>query len=193
MITPTYLDVLKTSRAQNPYWGVGGARHAPVVIAALEELGLKSASILDYGSGVGTFANAIRQLAGKRFFVSNYDPSMPQWRELPAGPFDAVVCTHVLEHVEPKCLGATLAEIHARANRLAYIEVPFGPAKELLSDGRNAHLTQESEEYWASRLAEVFDGREGWTARAKLNTLGSQATFWLERPARSAPPPSPKM
>lgn len=173
MISAEYLAVLKASRAENPYWGSGGARHAPVVLDALADLGIMFGTILDYGSGVGTFGNAVRELAGKRFSVTNYEPTLPQWSELAAGPFDAVVCTHVLEHLELEHLPATLEEIRSRAKRLVYVEVPFGPAKEVLTDGRNAHLIQRPFAWWSDVL-----GANG--CRARLNTIGTQATFWID-------------
>lgn len=178
MISDAYLDVLKASRAENPYWGAGGARHAPRVIQLLEERGISHGSILDYGSGVGTFRNAVGQLCARRYEVCNYEPTLPQWSELPAGPFDAVVCTHVLEHVEPALLFGTLVEIRERARAIVYLEVPHREAKETLTDGRNAHLIIEPATYWIERLAEVFGGGE-WTVTARASMLKTQTQFEL--------------
>lgn len=156
MITDAYLEVLTKSRAQNPYWGAGGARHAPRVIQLLEVMGISTGAILDYGSGVGTFGEAVRERCGRRYDVCNYEPTLPQWRELEPGPFEAVVCTHVLEHIEPELLVATLDEIKYRATRLIYLEIPHREAKETLADGRNAHLIVEPATYWRARLDECF-------------------------------------
>lgn len=159
MISDAYLEVLRKSRAElYPYWGGGGARHAPRVIQLLEQCSTPAGSILDYGSGVGLFAEEVRKLAGTRYHVSSYEPTLPQWSELPAGLFDAVVCTHVLEHIEPELLAATLEEIRARARRLVYIEVPHREAVEVLTDGRNAHLIVEPATFWRDRLEECFAG-----------------------------------
>lgn len=178
MISERYLELLRKTRTAVPYWGAGGARHAPEVVRLLERAGITSGTILDYGSGVGTFANAITQLCGRRYEVTNYDPTLPQWSKLEPGPFDAVVCTHVLEHIEPELLTESLGEISARARSLAYIEVPFGPAKEVLADGRNAHINQQGLAFWLEALSKTFPDA---AIAHKLNTIGTQATFWLTR------------
>lgn len=146
------------------------------MVTLMRELGLERGSILDYGSGVGTFGNAVRQLYGKRYDVTNYEPTLPQWCELASGPFDAVICTHVLEHVEEECLADTLNEIRARALHVVFLEIPFGPAKEVLADGRNAHILQRPHEWWMHQLDTCFDHA---CITMKLSTLKSQAQFTL--------------
>lgn len=174
MISAEYFDCLKATRAAFPYWGSGGVRHAAPVIALLEELGIRKGTVLDYGSGVGAFGEEVRRLAGARYAVTNYEPTLPQWSELAAGPFDAVVCTHVLEHVEPELLEETLDEIRSCAWRLAYIEVPHGPAKEVLVDGRNAHLIIEGPDFWLERLANAFPGA---AISSRASMLKNQTTY----------------
>lgn len=175
MISAEYFDCLRATRAAFPYWGSGGVRHAAPVLALLEELGVRQGTILDYGSGVGAFALEMRKLAGARYSVVNYEPTLPQWSVLMPGPYDAVVCTHVLEHVEPELLEDTLLELRARATRLAYIEVPHGPAKEELVDGRNAHLIVEDPEFWLERIVRAFAGAASITSRASM--LKNQTTY----------------
>lgn len=172
MISDSYKAVLRATRETAPNWG-GARRHAHRVAPLLAVKGLvDSASILDFGSGAGRFADELARIA-PQYRVTQYDPSVPGIDELPAGVFDAVVCTHVLEHVEPELLAATLEEIRARARLLVYIELPHGPAVRKLADGRNAHLIQESAAWWLDVLRRAF---AGWrvtcnSAANPLNTI----------------------
>lgn len=146
--TTGYQKLLQQMRAQYPNWG-NARRHAIPVAREILAHGLTRPTILDYGCGLGRLAEELRE-----YRVTNYDPSIPAWSVLPPGPFDVVVCTHVLEHVEPNLLRATLREIGERAGSLIYIEVPHTEGGKVLPDGRNVHLTIEPWAYWFRLLCE---------------------------------------
>jgi hypothetical protein len=86
----------------------------------------------------------------------DYDPCFPAKRALPISA-DLLVSTHVLEHVEPELLHGTLMEFARIAQRVLYIAVPHRPSLAVLPDGRNAHLIQESPDWWHEILGEFFD------------------------------------
>jgi hypothetical protein len=157
VITDAYKRVLRDTREQGPTWG-GSRRHAAPVLSWLERLGLYRAELLDFGCGTGAFGAELERLAPGRYIVCGYDPSVPGKDKVPPGPFAGVICTHVLEHVEPELLDATLAEICALARRLVYIEIPHGPAGRTLIDGRNAHLIQQPARWWFNTLRAAFAG-----------------------------------
>jgi len=169
-ITSAYRDVLTRTRAHSPQWG-NAQRHAAGVIRALEALDVHGGLILDYGAGTGAFGRSVAALSSHRFSVVNYEPSVPSWSELSLGPFDAVVCTHVLEHVEPELLEATIAELGARARVLIYVEVPHGPANKELDDGRDAHLTQWPRDRWEAWLNFPGFKRRRGVAANPINSL----------------------
>lgn len=173
MISEAYKRVLEETRELDPTWG-GARRHAAPVLSYCELHGLERGTVLDYGAGRGRFAEELERIAPGRYIVSNYEPAIAHYSELPAGPFDVVVCTHVLEHVEPELLVDTLAEIRARARKFVYMEIPHGPAGRVLSDGRNAHLIQEPPVWWIERMKESFFpfvGIHAWPAVNPLNTI----------------------
>lgn len=155
MISAGYAKVLRATRALNPGWGIA-RRHAAAVLPLLEQLGIPAGSVLDYGCGAGRFGEELERLAPGRYTVSGYDPGVIGRELLPPGPFDCVVATHVLEHIEPELLTGSLEEIRARARRLVYVEVPHGPANKTLTDGRNAHLIQQPPLWWFDELRAAF-------------------------------------
>ena len=113
-------------------------------------------TVLDYGAGAGTFADAIAKVF-KWIEVTSYDPFHPKFREDPApGEHDAVNCTDVLEHVELECVDNTLKYIAQRARFMACFSIGLDDAKKILPDGRNAHITQKSAKWWADKLREHF-------------------------------------
>ncbi len=68
-----------------------------------------------------------------------------------------MTCIDVLEHIEPQSLDAVLSEISSISEKLAFLTVHTGPAKKVLTDGRNAHLIQESTSWWLGRFEPHFD------------------------------------
>jgi S-adenosylmethionine:diacylglycerol 3-amino-3-carboxypropyl transferase len=70
----------------------------------------------------------------------------------PPEPHDIVVCTDVLEHIEPDCLDDVLADIRRCTKKAALLVVATRPAMKTLSDGRNAHLIQEDFKWWEPHI-----------------------------------------
>lgn len=150
-ISKSYQKLVTEMRSRQPTWG-NAKRHAAPVLHELALLGIKTGTVLDYGAGTGAFGKRIDEYSQGRIHVVNYEPGVAEWSVLEAGPYDAVVCTHVLEHIEPPLLAGTLDEIRERARFLIYIEVPHGPAMKILPDGRDAHLTQQGPAWWYELL-----------------------------------------
>jgi hypothetical protein len=110
------------------------------------------ASILDYGAGKGLLSKAIP-------LVRNYDPAIDDWSGEPE-PADLVVCTDVLEHVEPEHLHEVLDHLAELTCKVIFLSVATRPAKKKLADGRNAHLIVEEAEWWIPQIMERFRMRE---------------------------------
>lgn len=145
LASPEYRDQLRRKHREIK-WGNSGASWAGEVIAFADEIG--AGSILDYGCGRGTLAEALKP-KGRR--VMEYDPGIPAKAILPK-PADLIVSTDVLEHVEPDRVDAVLVHMFNLANKGAYLVISLRPARELLPDGRNAHLTVQPAEWWVDRI-----------------------------------------
>lgn len=144
LISPDYRTLNARLHDARPDYGAGGHRHAAYIGQLVAEHGY--ASVLDYGSGKGTLKQALHSPD-----VREYDPAIPGKDRTPA-PADLVVCTDVLEHIEPEHLNAVLDDIQRCAGKGVFLVVHTGPAKKILSDGRNAHLTQQPYTWWLPQL-----------------------------------------
>jgi len=136
-----WLHILKAS------YGTGGKQWAEKVRNLMDRY--QTVDVLDYGCGKGT----LRQALGIN--VKEYDPAVPGKEERPR-PADLVVCTDVLEHIEPECLDEVLDDIQSLTRRAAFFTVCTRPAQKQLPDGRNAHLIVEPPRWWISRIKPRF-------------------------------------
>jgi 2-polyprenyl-3-methyl-5-hydroxy-6-metoxy-1,4-benzoquinol methylase len=146
-ITPEYQQLNRDMHQASETFGSHGHRWANNVATVAQMM--NSTSILDYGCGKGTLAKAL-QLP-----VREYDPAIPGKDAEPA-PADLVVCTDVLEHIEPECLDAVLDHIVSLAKRIAFFTIHCSAAEKSLPDGRNAHLIQKDIPWWMAKINDRF-------------------------------------
>ena len=109
--------------------------------------------MLDYGAGKQSLANAMPWVR-----IAGYDPAIPELSKPPM-PADLVVCTDVLEHVEPECLEDVLDDLRRLTLKAAYLEIATREALKHLEDGRNAHLIVQPMEWWLPRIWQRFSLR----------------------------------
>ena len=147
VISSTYRDLNKQLHATNIAYGVGGGKHAKMVLDIAKKL--NTTSILDYGCGKGYLAKEIP------YPIWEYDPAIPGKDESPR-PADLVVCTDVLEHIEPEYLLGVLADLKRVTKTVGYFTIHTGAARKTLPDGRNTHLIQKHKQWWKNRLKAYF-------------------------------------
>lgn len=153
VITDDYRKQNSLLHQQNAAYGVSGHKRVPQVLQFCAEL--RTQSVLDYGCGKSTLAKALP------FPIAEYDPAIPGKDTVPE-PQDFVICSDVLEHVEPDCVDAVLADLHRVTKRLAYLVPHTGASIKTLPDGRNTHLTQKPAEWWADNITQYFDIVNHW-------------------------------
>lgn len=134
-------------------YGVGGGRHADTVTKLREST--KAASVLDYGAGKGYLAKALP------FPIWEYDPAIPD-KAMSPRPADLVVCTDVLEHVEPDKLQFVLGDLARCVLKFGYFVIHTGPARKCYADGRNTHLIQQGLDWWRAKLGKHFTIAKVW-------------------------------
>lgn len=146
-ISDEYLNLNKQLHESRLDYGVSGAKRAGDVAALRRKL--RPDAVLDYGCGKGTLGKALS------FPIREYDPAIPG-KDSPPLPVDLVICSDVMEHVEPECLEAVIRDLRRVTKKLLYVVIHTGPAVKLLADGRNAHLIQKPVEWWMEKLSEAF-------------------------------------
>jgi hypothetical protein len=147
LISANYRALNAQLHTQNLLYGVGGGKHADVVIKLAASL--STTSVLDYGCGKGMLAAALP------YPIWEYDPAIEGKDSLPR-PADLVISTDVLEHIEPDHLGAVLLDMRRVTRKMGYFVIHTGPASKTLPDGRNTHLIQRGEAWWRKNLAKFF-------------------------------------
>jgi 6-hydroxymethylpterin diphosphokinase MptE-like len=146
LISPDYLELQKALHAAGRY-GISSGHWADAVRGVKERE--HCADILDYGCRQGQLRQALGDC------VREYDPAIAGKDQDPE-PADLVVCTDVLEHIEPDCLDDVLLHLRTKVKKRLVFAISLRPAGKTLADGRNAHLIVESAEWWLERLAPYF-------------------------------------
>jgi hypothetical protein len=147
LITDEYRKMMHEYHNNCLVYGVGAGNYAEIVKKLYESIQAKSC--LDYGAGKGYLGKALD------FPLWEYDPAIPEISESPRSA-DLVCCIDVLEHIEPECLTAVLADIARCVLKCGYFVIHTKAARKILPDGRNTHLIQEDKVWWENRLKEFF-------------------------------------
>ena len=108
-------------------------------------------SILDFGCGKGRLVKRLTE-EYPNISVNGYDPGNKDFDMLLDDiSVDLLISTDVLEHVEPEHINKTLEYLSTKS-RYVYHLIALSPAKLILPDGRNAHLIQETPEWWKEKF-----------------------------------------
>jgi len=143
-----YRRLNATLHVRDPRYGGNGRRWAIPVAKLLKTLDARS--MLDYGAGKGSL---VAELAPHfhRIEFQQYDPAVPRFAARPR-PSDVVICTDVLEHVEPAALDPVLDDLRALTRRAVFLVIATRESSRILADGRNAHLTVREVGWWMERV-----------------------------------------
>lgn len=144
LISSTY-KALNRQMHKNPNFGRIGHRWVPQAVRICQENNFKT--VLDYGCGKGTFKQSMP------YETFEYDPGI-EGKETPKKA-DLVVCTDVIEHIEPEFLDNVLEHIKSLGKRYLLV-INTTPSDKILADGRNAHLIVEDHDWWRAKLREHF-------------------------------------
>lgn len=115
------------------------------------------ASALDYGAGKQSLSNEMRR---RGIGMADYDPAIPHISSLP-NPADLVVCSDVLEHVEPEYFIRVMNHIRSLTGKCLLVRVCLVPCtSKTLPDGSDPHRIVKDQEWWLNALEKGFDVRE---------------------------------
>jgi hypothetical protein len=153
LITEDYRKQQEQMHAEIPGYGVTGRLFGRLVSEIMTRLNITE--LLDYGCGHNlSLFKAIKTT--HKFRYQAYDPGVQEYAKDPI-PSQMVACIDVLEHIEPDLIDNVLDDLAKLTEQVGLFTVHTGPAGKTLPDGRNAHLIQESPEWWLAKLLPRFD------------------------------------
>lgn len=147
LISPSYLDEQIRLHAQPNGYGGRGKKWATHVAAIGHCYGYPS--VLDYGCGQGSLAFTLR-MASHFTDIREYDPAIEGKNTLPEAA-DLVVCTDVLEHVEPERIWTVLQHLSRLARKACFVVISLVETAKTLSDGRQAHILLRPVDWWKAQ------------------------------------------
>jgi hypothetical protein len=149
--------------AHQTFPGASLAPHLARIKQWIDRTGART--VLDYGAGKGLQYRPQKVVVDGRHVADGiaeywdvdevrcFDPGYPPHSALPAGRFDGVICTDVLEHCPEEDLPWILDEIFGYAKEFVYLNVACFPARKTLPNGENAHATVRSPQWWRELVA----------------------------------------
>lgn len=149
LISDQYKDLNAQLHRERLDYGVGGGKHANTVLSLVKSMKKELPSVLDYGCGKGYLGRALP------FPIWEYDPAVPGKQDTPR-PADLVVCTDVLEHIEPDKLNFVLNDLSRCTKQVGYFVIHIGPAIKTYANGENTHLIQQNTKWWEKQLKKHF-------------------------------------
>lgn len=166
LISAEYESQLREMHRANAF-AAGGNKHIRQILHLMGKAQVRS--VLDYGCG---HVDLARYLRG--FRVRSYDPAVVGRDELPEAA-DLVVCTDVLEHIEPDKLDTVLNHIFSLTLKVCFVVIAIRPAEKRLPDGRNAHLIIDNAAWWAQQLRKF-----NWICTVQKLTT-DEVTLWMRK------------
>ena len=151
LISDDYRNLNARQHFERPEWGRQSIKWWEVIRKLCDQLGVKK--FLDYGCGKAMLREALEPFG---YEVTCYDPAVPAF-SAPPEPHLFVVCTDVLEHIEPECLDSVLADLARVTRKGCFVVIATRPATRAMIDGTNPHRIVETREWWLDKLAERFN------------------------------------
>ncbi len=165
LITDDYKKLNEELHARNKTYGMSGRHYLADVLKLCDAY--KTSDVLDYGCGKSTLQINLP------YTIKQYDPAIKKYSALPNSA-DIVVCTDVLEHIEPELIDNVLSHIASLTKKAAYLVAATTPAQKTLSDGRNAHLLVKPTQWWINKIYEHFHVK-------KMLDQDTQVIFLVEK------------
>jgi hypothetical protein len=138
--------------AEDDTWGTSAHRYADLISDIINKSG--ASEVLDYGCGKGELGRCIKPNHSVRVYL--YDPGIPKLDTTPE-PREMVVCSDVMEHIEPEFVDDVLDDLKRLTLSIGFINICTFEVNQYLPDGRNAHITVQPVEWWLPKIMERFE------------------------------------
>lgn len=152
LISPAYREEQRRLHAEPRGYGQRGRKWAPQILELVARC--DGGSVLDYGCGQGSLAAALAGQPGV-LRIAEYDPAIMGKDGRPAFA-DIVVCTDVMEHVEPRYIVTVIDHLASLTRKFLFLVVSLVPTAKTLSDGRQAHISLYDVPFWREAFGRRF-------------------------------------
>ena len=144
-----YLDLAKQMHKVEDKWpGMSLVEHLETIDNIIEEHNIETS--LDYGCGKARFHPL-------NWNFDKYDPAVPEFSNKPKKQYDLVISTDVMEHIPRDGVDYVIEDIFKLAKKFVFVTVACRPAKNILPNGANAHVTVENEDWWEPKFKKFSD------------------------------------
>lgn len=150
LITAEYRRLNARQHFERPEWGRQSMKYYTFVRDVCDRYGRKE--FLDYGCGKQMLKEALERFGYK---VTGYDPAFPELAS-PPEPHDIVVCTDVLEHIEPELLDNVLKDLHRVTRVVGFFVIATRHSINKMVDGSDPHRIVQPSSWWLEKLEPYF-------------------------------------
>jgi hypothetical protein len=165
-ISPEYAALNQQLHATCDNYGCKSKRHEQIVWRLMVKHGCNS--LLDYGCGKGSLVKCFED-NHPAIPTQGFDPGHPDYLD-PPRPADMVVCTDVMEHIEPELVQSVLKDIQINARKAGFFVIALRPdTSKLLPDGTNPHKVIQDIGDW------LMDFNEAWGRKSHEITIHDYA------------------
>jgi len=162
LITEEYQKQLYDYHHENVLWGNGPRKRIADVFSFIKEFNIREC--LDYGCGKAKLSSILP------LKVINYDPCVPGFSDDPR-VCEYTFCIDVMEHIEEECVDDVIKHIKKKTREKAFVCISTSPAKDILPDGRNAHITLKDFIWWYNKYKQYFNIEQA--------IFNGDESFWL--------------
>lgn len=114
-------------------------------------------SVLDYGTGKGGLVTLLKESHLLHDIdIQGFDPAVKEFVQRPDQSFDIITCIDVLEHIDRYAIEDVIKDIRSLLDGFLFFAIDLAPAKKILSDGRNAHITLAPADWWSQQISAQF-------------------------------------
>lgn len=145
LLTDEYKETIQKYHEINRQWGNGPRAYIPALGKFIYEN--KVVDLLDYGCGKAKNLQFIFDCV-----TAAYDPGVPEYSQDPK-VCEHLICMDVLEHIERDCIESVLQHINSKFTKKALLSISLQPSRDILPDGRNAHILMKPAAWWVEILS----------------------------------------
>ena len=154
MFTENYRLLNKQLHEQNANYGTTVKSKINIITDIIDNQHIHS--VLDYGCGKGLLKQLLIEKYGdNKLFINEYDIAFEQ--KLSRSPSDLIVCSDVMEHVEPEYTKSVLQDIELHTLRYALFVISTKQSDKTFPDGRNTHINIKGVKEWSELIGQYFE------------------------------------